>query len=31
MTTPNQTAEFFDTLSKILLRCTLFGFLLLLF
>ena len=31
MSTPNQTTEFFDTLAKVLLRCTLFGFLLLLF
>ena len=31
MSTPTQTTEFFDTLAKVLLRCALFGFLLLLF
>ena len=30
MSTPNQTNEFFDTLAKILLRCWIFGFFLLL-
>ena len=27
----NQTTEFFDTLAKVLLRCTVFGFVLLMF
>jgi hypothetical protein len=31
MSAPNQTNEFFDTLAKILLRCWLFGFIVLLF
>ena len=29
MSTSTQTNEFFDTLAKVLLRCTIFGFLLL--
>ena len=31
MANSNQTTEFFDTLAKVLLRCTVLGFLLLLF
>jgi hypothetical protein len=31
MSEPSQTTEFFDTLANVLLRCTIIGFLLLLF
>ena len=31
MSTPSETTDFFDTLARVLIRCTLFGFLLLLF